>query len=108
MCENMMLKQHSEFGQVRVVYKSGVCWFVAKDIAEVLGYGEVDNMTKFLDSNEQEIIVTSKIEDRQEVRQFAIISESGLYHAILASRNPNSKAFRKWITGKKGQLERSK
>lgn len=73
---------------VRIVMKDGEPWFIAKDVADVLGYREAKDMTRNLDDDEADTHIVpirsnTGIEQRREV---SIINESGLYTAILKSR----------------------
>lgn len=43
----LMLFQKEEFGQVRVVEHNGEPWFVAKDVAQALGYASTNMTTVF-------------------------------------------------------------
>ncbi|MDZ7896395.1 MAG: Bro-N domain-containing protein [Sphingobium sp.] len=75
-------------------------WWVAGDVARVLGYRDAPNMCRLLDEDEQ---LTHNVSSRSvngvvQDRDVTIISESGLYHAILKSRRAEAKAFRKWVT----------
>lgn len=81
---------------VRVVLdESGAPWFVAGDIADVLGYRKANDMTRSLDDDEKGAHILRTLGGDQTV---TIISESGLYHAILKSRKPEAKTFRRWVT----------
>lgn len=83
---------------VRTVKKDGELWFVAKDVAEILGYRSAPDMTRSLDEDE---MVSTQIVRRNGEHgnpNVTIISESGLYHAIFQSRKEEARAFRKWVT----------
>ncbi|WP_163830739.1 phage antirepressor [Spartinivicinus ruber] len=80
---------------IRVIDKNGEPWFVAKDIAEILGYSKTTAMTRSLDADEKEVHNLHPLGSGQELN---IINESGLYSAILKSRRPEAKAFKKWVT----------
>lgn len=77
-----------------IVDDIGEPWFIAKHIAEILQYGDTEAMTRKLDDDE--------IQNRQIVgfgnRGVNLINESGLYSAILTSKKPAAKAFKRWIT----------
>ncbi len=79
----------------------GEPWFVAGDVAEVLGYRDAANMTRMLDDDEADTHNVSSRSDTgvEQDREMTIISESGLYACILKSRRPEAKVFRKWVTG---------
>lgn len=70
-------------------------WFVAGDVAEILGYTHVPHMTRLLDDDERGTHIVDTPGGPQEM---TVISESGLYAAILKSRKPEAKRFRKWVT----------
>ncbi|MHA7962816.1 BRO family protein [Paenibacillus sp. CAU 1782] len=79
--------------EVRTVMIEGEPWFVAKDVADVLGFSETAAMTRYLDDDE---VMSVKLAGMN--MNSSTISESGLYSAILRSRKPEAKQFRKWIT----------
>ncbi len=81
---------------VRVVMIAGDPWWVATDIAKVLGYRDAPNMVRNLDEDEKGTHIVSTLGGEQQV---AVISESGLYVAIFKSRKPDAIKFRKWVTG---------
>jgi hypothetical protein len=69
---------------VRVVTDAqGEPWFVAADIARSLDDDEKGTQIVRTPSGDQEMLV---------------INESGLYSAILRSRKPDAKRFKRWIT----------
>ncbi len=91
---------HKEFGSVRVVMINNDPWFVAKDVAKILEYDQTANMLKRLDDDEKSKIASSNLDGaNSRAREFAVINESGLYHAILGSKKPDAVKFRKWVTG---------
>lgn len=81
---------------VRVVTKNGNPWFVAKDVANVLGYRDADKLVRNLDPDEKGTQIAGTPGGQQSL---LIINESGLYAAILRSRRKEAKPFRKWVTG---------
>ncbi|MDZ7896399.1 MAG: BRO family protein, partial [Sphingobium sp.] len=87
---------------VRVVEIDAAPWWVAGDVARVLGYSATSAMLRVLDDDEKGVqIVHPPYSTNTPVggqQKLAIISESGLYHAILKSRRAEAKAFRKWVT----------
>lgn len=81
---------------VRVVEgKDKEPWFVATDVAKILGYRDAEKMTRILDDDEKGTHIVGTLGGDQTV---SIISESGLYNAVLKSRLPTAKTFRKWVT----------
>ena len=86
--------------EVRTVDRDGQVWFIAGDIAKALGYGETKDMTRVLDEDEADrhIMPVRSEDGTHQTREVTIISESGLYHALLKSRKPEAKPFRRWVT----------
>lgn len=80
---------------VRVVEVAGDPWWVAKDVAAVLGYRDAEKMVRSLDEDEKGMHIVRTLGGNQEM---IVISESGVYHAIFMSRRPEAKHFRKWVT----------
>jgi prophage antirepressor-like protein len=91
-----------EFGddQIDVIYKDGEPWFVASQVAKVLGYSESTNMVRMLDDEEAapHLVKVRSTNNVEQVRTATIINESGLYSCILKSKRPTAKAFKKWVT----------
>lgn len=99
--------ESADFGQIRTVVIDSEPWFVAKDIAERLGYAETTNMRKLLDDTDYRAIDPQSAEFApiflngsigKGVHNMLIINESGLYAAIFGSKQANAKAFKKWVT----------
>ncbi|MBN6743143.1 Bro-N domain-containing protein, partial [Acidithiobacillus sp. MC6.1] len=86
--------------EVRTLDRDGQVWFVAGDVAKVLGYREAERLTRWLDDDESaphNVGIRSDSGTLQS-REVTLISESGLYHALLKSRKREAKPFRKWVT----------
>lgn len=84
-----------ESSAVRTLDRDGDPWFVATDIAKILGYKLATDMAKMLDDDEKGMQNLHTLGGEQEL---LVISESGLYAAILKSRRAEAKKFRKWVT----------
>ena len=86
--------------QVRTVVRDGEPWFVGKDVAIVLGYGNTkDALLSHIDEEDRAILqrsenATFKIPNRG----LTIINESGLYSLIVSSKLPTAKEFKRWVT----------
>lgn len=88
--------ENPEFGQVRVIDAvSGDLWFVAKDVAESLGYRDAHDMCRNLDADEKG---TQIVRTLGGVQEMTVINESGLYSSIMRSRKEEARVFRKWVT----------
>lgn len=83
-----------EFGSIRVVRDDGgEPWFVASDIAKALGYGDATHMTRRLDEKG-----LRSVETPGGNQTMTVITEAGMYSAILGSQVPNARAFKRWVT----------
>ena len=88
--------ESNQFGSLRVLNgEDGEPWFVASDIAKALGYRMASDMTRRLDEDEKGTHSVSTLGGEQNM---SIISESGLYSAILGSKIESAKAFKRWVT----------
>jgi len=82
--------------EVRTVTdEHGEPWFVAKDVAMVLGYGSAPDMTRMLDKDEKG---KQKLQTPGGEQSLTTVSESGLYACIVRSQREEAKPFRKWVT----------
>jgi prophage antirepressor-like protein len=92
---------------VKVIFIDDEPWFIAKDIAEVLGYIRKDNridtngMVRRLYNDDKRDL---KRDDFNSSRLFgnqgsiSIISEAGLYMSIFGSKKKEAEDFKKWVT----------
>lgn len=89
--------QYFNFNQnaIQVINKNGEAWFIASEVAAMLGYRDSYNMTRILDNDEKGTHNVSTLGGNQDV---SVINESGFYHAAFKSRKPEVKPFRKWVT----------
>ncbi|MBN9897778.1 BRO family protein [Bacillus thuringiensis] len=80
-------------GELRLVEERGTTWFIAKDVANILEYSETSAMTRYLDEDE---LMSVKLTGMN--MKSVLVNESGLYSAIMQSKKPQAKAFKKWVT----------
>lgn len=94
-----------EHNQVRALADDDEVMFVASDIAKILGYRDAANLTRTLDDDEKGTHEVST--PRSGVQTMTVITESGLYRAILNRetayvKDPESRAFvkrfQRWVT----------
>lgn len=102
--------ENSEFGRIRAVEQNGEPWFVAKDLAEILGYTTLQRMYDHVQKRDKQNIDPQSqcfqglcengtaLEPNPNIRRMTIINESGLYDAIFGSTLPQAKEFRHWVT----------
>jgi prophage antirepressor-like protein len=77
------------------VDNNGEIWFIATDIARVLGYSKVSNMVRMVDEDERGAHIVSTSSGNKTV---TILNESGVNHVILNSKRSEAIRFRKWLT----------
>lgn len=90
---NDLMSLQFEGRGVRIIMRDGEPWWIAKDVADILGYSDAQAMTRRLDEDET---MTDKLSVM--TMKSIFINESGLYNAIIGSRKPEAKRFRKWVT----------
>ena len=76
--------------------ENGDPWFVAKDVCDVLGLNNVGQALTRLDDDEKSSITLN--DGTPGTPNKSIVSESGLYTLILASRKPEAHDFKRWVT----------
>lgn len=81
---------------VRVVMRDGEPWFVAADVANVLGYRNAPDAARSLPDHQKG---TQIVRTPGGDQSMTIISEPGLYRLVLRSRKPEAEAFTDWVTG---------
>lgn len=72
----------------------GEPWFIAKEVADVLGYSDAFEMTKKLDEDEKQNLQIAGFGPRG----VTVINEAGLYAVILTSQKAEAKPFKRWVT----------
>lgn len=91
--EELQVFNSDEFGTIRIKTIDGEPWFVAKDVADKLGYAQTSNMMKRIDEDDSK----SSILDGMNMKS-SLINESGLYSAIIGSKLDSAKRFKHWVT----------
>ena len=93
---SMQIFKNDQFGTIRTMRgKDGEPMFIAGDVAKILGYGDATHMTRRLEDDEKGLRSVETPGGNQMVN---VITEPGLYSAILGSRVPEAKAFKRWVT----------
>ena len=90
--------KNEQFGRIRtMVDEKGEPWFVGTDVAKMLGYNQSDKaILRHTDEDDRmKCTVTDNLGRGQNT---FVINESGLYSLILASKLPQAKAFKHWVT----------
>ena len=91
--------KNEEFGEVRSLSVDSDPWFVGKDVARALGYGEGKSLNnaiaRHVDEEDKGVTEMVTPGGKQNV---IIINESGLYSLVLSSKLPTAKKFKRWVT----------
>ena len=107
MDNKLKIFENKEFGSVRVIEIDNEPWFVGKDVAEILGYKDVNRAVKqHIDKEDLKVCNRKGYGDLYPIlwhneNDFAnkvLINESGLYSLILSSELSSAKKFKKWVT----------
>lgn len=92
---SLIMKSFENY-QIRIITdEQGEPWFVASDVAAVLGYAQTNNMNKLIDEDDKNKRVLQI--GGNYVNQ-SLINESGLYQAIFGSTKLEAKRFKRWVT----------
>ncbi|MFK4941201.1 phage antirepressor [Lactococcus petauri] len=82
--------------QVRTTLIENEPWFVAKDIADILGY---QNGSRDVNRHvDEEDLQSYTDKSSGQGRRINIINESGLYALIIGSKKKDARKFKRWIT----------
>ena len=82
---------NSQFGKVRTVEIDSELRFIAVDVCRALNLGNTSQSVSRLDDDEKGII-------SNDTGDLIVITESGLYSLVIASRKKEAKEFKRWIT----------
>ena len=104
---------NTEFGAVRTLSIEGEPWFVGKDVAEALGYGDGNKNSKALtnalkdhvDPEDKKLLPYAKFKgvqngDLKKISHYGayVINESGLFSLIFSSTLESARKFKRWVT----------
>ena len=93
---DLQIFKNDTFGQVRILEKDNELWFVAKDVADTLGY---QNGSRDVNRHtDEEDRTKTMVFDGNQNKETILINESGLYSLVLSSKLPNAKQFKRWVT----------
>ncbi|HEX9061116.1 MAG TPA: BRO family protein, partial [Clostridia bacterium] len=96
---NLQIFKFEDSKEVRTVDRNGEPWFIAKDVANILGYSDTDyairahckcvNLLKAGESSGLEI----------SNRGMQIIPERDIYRLVMRSKLPSAMKFEEWVVG---------
>lgn len=103
---NDLIRFDFQQNQVRVTTIDGEPWFLASDVCHILGLTNAREAVSRLDDDERKLLKNNSVTNGDGVinqalnenQQINLINESGLYSLVFASRKPEAKMFRKWVT----------
>lgn len=81
---------------IRVINQDGEPWWVATDVCKALDLDDVRRAIERLDADEWSLAPV--IDRLGRTQNTSIVNEPGLYTLILASRKPEAKTFKRWVT----------
>ena len=88
---------HVVFGNLRMMTdEKGQPFFVGKDVAEALGYS--NPRKAIMDHIDNEDKGVTKCDTLGGQQSFTVINESGVYSLVFASKLPQAKVFKRWVT----------
>jgi anti-repressor protein len=93
---DIQIFKNNQFGEVRVVEIGGELHFVAKDVAESLGYKWQPNLVSHIPDEWKGINPINTPYGNQDV---ITLSEQGLYFFLGRSDKPSALPYQKWIAG---------
>ena len=94
---NLKTFNNPEFGSIRTTEVNGTPYFVGKDVAEILGYSDLNKaISMHVDDEDKKL--NDKTSSSFGQRGATLINESGLYSLVLSSKMPRAKEFRRWVT----------
>lgn len=82
--------------QVRTLSEGEVIWFVAKDVATILGHANPERaIRKYVDEEDRGV---TELVTPGGIQNVTIISEYDVYSLILSSHTEEAKKFKHWVT----------
>ena len=114
----LQIFKNNNFGELKTIIFNDEIWFVGKEIAIILGYGNGNLKSKAIanaivdhvDEEDKKMLNHSQcVELFREYQNgdptfkinsngMMVINESGLYSLILSSKLPSAKTFKRWVT----------
>lgn len=95
--QELQIFKSNEFGEIRTIEINNESYFVGKDIADILGYGEPNKaIVRHVDEDDR--TKHPIMDELGRLQQTYVINESGLYSLMLFSKLPTAKRFKHWVT----------
>ena len=93
----LQIFSNPEFGQIRTIIKGNDFWFVAKDVAESMGYAW--NGTRTIEHVPNQWRGVESVPTPSGVQQMAVLSEAGLNFFVGRSDKECALPFQMWLAG---------
>lgn len=91
--------------KIRIFIIDDVVWFVAIDVATILGYVDSSMMLKHVEDEDKRVENPHNLDPVKMTETFSsntfrvvLINESGLYACIFGSTKAEAKTFKRWVT----------
>ena len=99
MTKQIQVFTNEELGSLRTVEIDGEIYFVAADVAKILGIENIrQNIADFSDDEKADVCITCTSSNGvTQKRKVWCVNEPGLYRLIFQSRKPEAKKFQRWI-----------
>ena len=96
MSNDLVVFECEAFGKLEIIWRAGTPWFFAVDVGKILRLQNVRrNVMRRLLEGEKGVADRYTLGGSQEA---LIVSDSGLYKLIFASRTPAAEKFQTWVT----------
>ena len=93
---DLTLFNNPQFGEIRTTQINGEIYFIGKDIATALGYGDTAQaIRKHVQKQDKRVVETTTPRGLQ---KSIAISESGFYSLVFSSKMPQAQEFTHWVT----------
>lgn len=93
--QQLQVFENSEFGKLTAIEIGGEPWFVAREVAELLGYQDTkDAISRFCKGAVKRLLPTNGGN-----QSCSTIPERDLYRLIMRSRLPAAERFEEWVVG---------
>lgn len=93
--QGLKIFEDKKFGKIRTVYQNEQILFIATDVCRALDISDTSKAASRLDADEKGTTLIRTLGGNQKL---LVVNEYGLYNLVLASRKPEAKAFKRWIT----------
>lgn len=103
---NLITFASKEFGKLRTIEIDSTTYFVGKDVAEALGYANINKAIQAHVDDEDKITLDFKGYSQNgkslwmanDFSNKIVINESGVFSLILSSKLPRAKEYKRWVT----------